>query len=371
MMLLYRLMITHYGNFLANIAQEHVYCKKRPSRTNPFTSLNYFIVPFTNIISMPVLTIPVHDFPFSNLSDDCLIDELNPEINAVNGININNPPDFIIDPDHIDYSVLGSIDPDTNFLLGNDSSLCHYFTEFEFNQCFPSDDKFSLFNLNIRSLPKSIEKVPHFLDGLHYKFTIITFTETCLAEYNSSLHNFIGYSHVYKLRDKKRRGGGVSMFIDSRIIYQDRNDINIDIEYVDTLAIEIPKEELNTNHNTVIISIYRPPSIQQNLFTEKLGDLLNYLTRENKLIYILGDFNIDTSNAIISPNIGVNDFQNTFLSYFYTPLIDKFTRVGKITETATLLDNIYTNVTPNANSIKSGVFKTDISLFIFYVLLIL
>ena len=103
----------------ANIAQEHVYCKERPSITNPFTSLNYFIVPFTNIISMPVLTIPVHDFPFSNLADDCLIDELNPEINAVNEININNPPDFIIDPDHIDYSVLGSIDPDTNFLLGN------------------------------------------------------------------------------------------------------------------------------------------------------------------------------------------------------------------------------------------------------------
>ena len=119
--------------------------------------------------------------------------------------------------------------------------------------------------------------------------------------------------------------------------------------------------ELNTNHNTVIISIYRPPSIQQNFFTEQLGNLLNYLTRENKLIYILGDFNIDTSNAIISPNIGINDFQNTFLSYFYTPLIDKFTRVGKKVETATLLDSIYTNVTPNANSIKSCVFKTDIS----------
>ena len=99
---------------------------------------------------MPVLTIPVHDFPFSNLSDDCLIDELNPEINAVNEININKPPDFIIDPYHIDYSVIGCIDPDTNFLLGHDSSLCHYFTEFEFNQCFQSDNKFSLFNLNIR-----------------------------------------------------------------------------------------------------------------------------------------------------------------------------------------------------------------------------
>ena len=87
-----------------------------------------------------------------------MLDELNPEINAVNEINKNNPPDFIIDHDHIDYSVQGSIDPDTNFLLGNDTSLCHYFTEFEFNQCFPSDDKFSLFNLNIRNLPKKYRK---------------------------------------------------------------------------------------------------------------------------------------------------------------------------------------------------------------------
>ena len=119
------------------------------------------------------------------------------------------------------------------------------------------------------------------------------------------------------------------MFIYSRINYHERNDINIDIYDVDTLAIEIPKVELTTNHNTVIISIYRSPNIQQNPFTDKLCDLLNYLTRENKLIYILGDFNIDTSNAIINQNIGVINFQNTFLSYFYTPLIDTFTRVGK------------------------------------------
>ena len=71
----------------------------------------------------------------------------------------------------------------------------------------------------------------------------------------------------------------MSIFIDRRINYQDRNDINIDILYVNTLAIEIPKEELTTNHKTVIISIHRPPSIQQNLFTDKLTDVLTYLTR--------------------------------------------------------------------------------------------
>ena len=55
---------------------------------------------------------------YSNLVDDGLLDELTPENNAVNVININNPLDSIIDPEHLDYSVLGSIDPDTNFLMG-------------------------------------------------------------------------------------------------------------------------------------------------------------------------------------------------------------------------------------------------------------
>ena len=95
---------------------------------------------------MPVLTIPVHDFPYSNFADDCLIDELTPENNAVNEINIDNPLDSKIYHDHIDYNVLGSIDPDTTF-----------------NQCFPSDDTFSLFN--IRSLPKNMKKCDIFWNG--------------------------------------------------------------------------------------------------------------------------------------------------------------------------------------------------------------
>ena len=31
-------------------------------------------------------------------------------------------------------------------------------------------------------------------------------------------------------------------------------------------------------------------------------------------IFIVGDFNVDTSSAITNPNINVNNFQNMFLS---------------------------------------------------------
>ena len=69
------------------------------------------------------------------------------------------------------------------------------------------------------------------------------------------------------------------------------------------------------------------------------------LQQENKTIFITGDFNINSSDAIINPNINVNNFQNVFLSYFYTPLIDKPTRVDKKRGTYSQLDNIYANVT--------------------------
>ena len=89
--------------------------------------------------------------------------------------------------------------------------------------------------------------------------------------------------------------------------------------------------------------------------------LLQFLSRENIYIFIVGDFNVDTSSTIIYPNITVNNFQNMFLSYFYIPLIDKFTRVDEKRGTSSLLDNIYTIVTHTTNDIKSGLFKTQIS----------
>ena len=50
-----------------------------------------------------------------------------------------------------------------------------------------------------------------------------------------------------------------------------------------------------------------------------------------------------------------------FLSYFYSPLINKHTRIDTKRGTSTLIDNIYTNVGQLTNNIKSGLFKTSCS----------
>ena len=80
---------------------------------------------------------------------------------------------------------------------------------------------------------------------------MLSFTETWFTEYNISLHNFTGYSHVYKLRDK-RRGGGVSMFINNRLNFQVRNDIIVNLNNIDIIAVEIS--------NSYATSPYRCPT---------------------------------------------------------------------------------------------------------------
>ena len=140
---------------------------------------------------------------------------------------------------------------------------CKYFTEMEFNNYFTTPDNISLFNLNIRSLHKNVVN----LQGININFSVLSFTETWLTEYNIYLHIFTGYSHVYYLRDK-RRGGGVSIFINNRLNFQVRNNIIFNLNNIDLIAVEISKIELNTKRNVIIFTLYNPPDVPPILFNE-------------------------------------------------------------------------------------------------------
>ena len=135
---------------------------------------------------MPVSMIFNNELPYSNITDDSLSDELLPENNLHEGQNLAldivlDTDHIVLDTDHIDYSALGNIDPDLNILFDNNSMNCKYFTEMEFNNYFTTSDNFSLFNLNIRSLPKNVVNLQHFLEGININFSVLSFTETWLT----------------------------------------------------------------------------------------------------------------------------------------------------------------------------------------------
>ena len=78
------------------------------------------------------------------------------------------------------------------------------------------------------------------------------------------------------------------MFIDNRINYIYQDDIKLDLEFVDVLAIEIPKGKLHTKNNIIIISLYRPPSIQVNCSLRNLVTFCNFLIRRINMFYSRG-----------------------------------------------------------------------------------
>ena len=80
------------------------------------------------------------------------------------------------------------------------------------------------------------------------------------------------------------------------------------------------------------------------------------LHEQNKHVFLMGDFNIDITEAMLSTNRTVNDFHNLFLSYHFYNLINKPMRVSE--NKSSIIDNIYTNV---SKTLVNGIFKTDFS----------
>ena len=68
-----------------------------------------------------------------------------------------------------------------------------------------------------------------------------------------------------------------------------------------------------------------------------LNEILDKLSKENKTIFLLGDFNINLLNYDIHPP--TNEFLDSLLSHYFFPHVLQPSRVT--TNTKTLIDNIF------------------------------
>ena len=101
--------------------------------------------------------------------------------------------------------------------------------------------------------------------------------------------------------------------------------------------------------NDVVISvIYRPPDTDINSFVAIITDILSVIKADRKTCYILGDFNINLIN--VSNHIPTASFLEVMYPHAFTPLITS--------NTATLIDNIFTNTSRNS---FNGIILSDIS----------
>jgi hypothetical protein len=104
-------------------------------------------------------------------------------------------------------------------------------------------------------------------------------------------------------------------------------DKNVD-DIIETRFIEV----LNKYGKNIIIGVvYRPPNSNFESFKRIMNEILENIDRENKLCYLMGDFNIDLFKSESC------DYTNHFIEQLFTssffPLITKPTRITHHTAT--------------------------------------
>ncbi|XP_065684726.1 uncharacterized protein LOC136096953 [Hydra vulgaris] len=230
-----------------------------------------------------------------------------------------------------------------------------YYTNVDDLKCIAADkSSFNVFHINISSLSKHFDDLENLLQSTKLEFDIIGISEIRLNKNRPQTSNITlnGYSHEHT--PSESQAGGALLYINNRLAYKPRNDLLIyKPKELESIFIEI----INPKKSNIIVGcIYRHPKMSlDNFLSFYLNPLLKNLTKENKTIFILGDFNIDLLKC--DTDLYAKDFFDSLISNYILPHIIHPTRICKTSKT--LIDNIFSNI--KSNKYKAGNLTTTIS----------
>lgn len=248
-------------------------------------------------------------------------------------------------------------DPDINFYNNEITRNAKYYNPNTDNLSTEIDIKyFSILHLNIRSIQKKFENFKHLLHNLKVTFKIICFTETWCNDINiekNSNFQLQNYTVIHQIRNCKKKGGGVCMFIHNSILFNLKSDTCANNNDCESLSIEIINKATKNIHMHLL---YRSPAGSIENFENHVKNILTDHKGTGKNVYLVGDFNLNVLD--FNTNKSVQNFFNSVFQNGFIPLINKPTRVTR--SSATAIDHIITNDFTNT-TIKTGIIKTDIS----------
>ena len=70
-----------------------------------------------------------------------------------------------------------------------------------------------------------------------------------------------------------------------------------DPETINSIFVEVDKSSAGSRLNLIIGCIYRPPWVPLAEFNYYLSTMLDLIVRENKIVFLLGDFNVNLSHS--------------------------------------------------------------------------
>jgi len=238
-----------------------------------------------------------------------------------------------------------TMEPDDGNLFVSD---CTYYNcnSFNIGAGISSPNSLMILHHNIRSFSRNFDELAVFLDGLNRRFHVIILTETWFSANNTAvIDNYTGY-HVFRTT---RLGGGVSVYVINSLKGEHLTDFSFIGESYEvcTVKLVIGSDRIH------IMGVYRPPNDAD--FEYHLDNfllLLGELCKQDRKVFIAGDFNVDTSDDSARSRL----FDDAMRSIFLMPLITVPTRINN--DSQTLLDNIWTNQLAIS---MSGVFVVDVT----------
>ena len=81
-----------------------------------------------------------------------------------------------------------------------------------------------------------------------------------------------------------KKGGGSSLYIHNDMQYKNRNDLSLSKTHYESIFIEVDKALFNTNRNSIIGEIHKPPSSNQKTFNIEFERLFVQIKKEKMLL---------------------------------------------------------------------------------------
>ena len=138
--------------------------------------------------------------------------------------------------------------------------------------------------------------------------------------------------------------------VTNKVKHKTRKDLCIANSNYESCFIEIERK----NAKNILVGVVYRAHTSIDDFTLDIDKIFDKINSENKITYVMGDFNIDLLKDDTDRRI--HDYIDFIYSYSFIPTIYKPTRTTETT--ATLIDNILTNCDSVQNSV---IFVTDIS----------
>ena len=155
------------------------------------------------------------------------------------------------------------------------------------------------------------------LHNLHVDFDVIGISEKIKANFESECSIKIDIP-VYKFYSTPSRSeaGGIGKYV--KISINSKKRFYLSKSRPDLQTIRIETESTNSK-NALCCCAYRHPRANISLFTDHINDIVGKASVGNKLVIIIGDFNISLLNYEHSMN--VNNFINCLFPTHFQPVI--------------------------------------------------